>query len=133
MSNVLIESPITVGSAGVAVNSTAVTSGAFVALVGNTVGVAGASSVIAGVSNMGKTFASDNETVAKEKLGYTKKNDLMVVRVAISGGTITSADVNKLYTLSNSVTVDGTTESTSAGQLRLVKFISATLGDFAIL
>lgn len=133
MANKLIESPITIGSAGVAVNSTAVTVGGFVTLVGNKVTTAGASSTIAGVSNQTKTYTSDNETVAREKLGYTKKDNTLVVRATIAGGTITDADVNKLYTLASSNVVDGTTESTLAGQLRLVKFISATLGDFVIL
>jgi hypothetical protein len=56
----------------------------------------------------------------------------MEYEVTITGGTITIADETKYFDLSDSVTVDGTTESTTTGQLRMTKFVSATASVFEI-
>lgn len=50
----------------------------------------------------------------------------------ITGGTVTAVDVGKFYDITATQEVDGASESTSTGQLRLEKFISATVGIFSI-
>jgi hypothetical protein len=50
----------------------------------------------------------------------------------ITGGTITAVDVGKFYDIDATQVVDGTSESTTTGQLRLEKFISADVGIFSI-
>lgn len=135
---------------GIGGNSVDLTSGpAFVAKSSNIVTKATSSSVIAGVSLTQKAFASDNQTVAGLKVEYIPASVNNLYGVTISGGTITVADEGKFYNLSDSVTVDGTTESTTgvytntsdAGaavdptlnfQLQLVKFVSATYSLFRI-
>ena len=129
---------------GIGANSVDTTTGeCFVSISGNIVSKATSSSVIAGVSIARKAYASDNETVAKAKLEYMPKDVDALFAVTITGGTITAADEGKFYNLSDSVTVDGTTESTTgvyvntsdAGaavdailhyQLQMVQFVSAT-------
>lgn len=91
-----------------------------------------AGGVVSGVSKEVATFASDNQTVAMKKLVYEPQKAQTTFRVPITGGTITIADEGKYYDLATSTTVDGTTESATTGQLKLVKFISATLCDFQI-
>ena len=133
MVNTFTESPETRSRARIAANSAAITSGDFVTLSGGFVAEATTSAIIEGVSNQTKTYASDNQTVAKLNVSYTVADDELVVRCAISGGTITAADEGKFYILgANGSTVDGTSESTLVGSLRMIKFISATLADFVI-
>lgn len=134
---------------GVATNSLSLVWRHFVSKTGEVVSKATSSSVIAGVSYTQDTFASDNETVAKAKVEFEPSTTPNTYRVTITGGTITVADEEKFYNLSNSETVNGATESTTgvyvntsdAGaatdpvvkmQVQLVKFISATEGIFRI-
>lgn len=135
MANRIIEekSAVSSSASGVAANSTVVNSGEFVTLSGGFVTKASTSAIIEGYSAETTTYAADNQTVAKARLQYVKADPKVVVRVAISGGTITAADEGKYFILgANGYTVDGTSESTLVGSLRMVKFISATLADFAI-
>ena len=135
---------------GLGGNSVDLTSGpAFVAKASNIVTKATSSSVIAGVSLTQKAFASDNQTVAGLKVEYVPARVDNLYGVTISGGTITVADEGKFYNLTDSVTVDGTTESVTGVytktddsgaaidptlnfQLQLVKFVSATYSMFRI-
>lgn len=104
---------------------------------------------IVGVNETRALFASDNQTVAKNKVWYVPKEVPETYEVTISGGTITADDEGKFYNLSAADTVNGATESTvpfyvktdDAGaaidpvismQLELVRFISATKGEFRI-
>lgn len=66
------------------------------------------------------------------RVTYEEQKPQTTFEVPITGGTITIADEGKYYDLATAITVDGTTESTSTGQLELVKFISATLCLFKI-
>ena len=91
-----------------------------------------AGGVISGVSKSVLTTASDNQTVAKAKVIVEGINASTTYRMPITGGTITVADEGKYYDLSTSILVDGATENATTGQLKLVKFISATLCDFVI-
>ena len=135
---------------GIGGNSVDLTSGpAFVAKASDIVTKATSSSLIAGVSLTQKAYASDNQTVAKLRTEYIPAKVGNLYGVTISGGTITVADEGKFYNLSDSVTVDGTTESATgvytktddAGaavdptlnfQLQMVKFVSATYSLFRI-
>ncbi len=75
--------------------------------------------------------ASDNETVGLLTVSYQKMNDNFYFDLPVSGGTITVVDQGKLYSmLADGTAVDGSTESTTVGQLRMVKFQSATLCTF---
>lgn len=133
MANTFTESPELRSRARIAANSANIAVGDFVTLSGGFIAEATTTAIIEGVANQSKVYASDNQTVAKELLSYTVADDELVVRCAISGGTITAADEGKYYSLgANGSTVDGTTESTLVGSLRMVKFISATLADFVI-
>lgn len=133
--NILVESPRASGRAEIALNSTVVTSGDFVSLSGGSVTTAAtATGKVIGVSNQTKTYSATNQTVAKETLSYTVATDTLLVRCAIVNGTITNSDEGKFFLLFTANTVDSLSKTaTEAGtQLRLVKFISATLGEFAI-
>ena len=110
-------------------NSAAIIPGDAIKMTGEFATLAGAGETIVGVAVSQKTFASDNQTVAAEKLIYTPTNDTSTFRIPILGGTITAADVNKYYDITSTQVVDGTTETTTAtGQLQLVKFISSVSG-----
>ena len=97
---------------------------------------------IVGVNETRALFASDNQTVAKNKVWYVTKEVNETYLCTISGGTITAASEGKFYNLSAADTVNGATESTDdvgaaidpviSMQLELVRFISATLGEFRI-
>jgi hypothetical protein len=146
--NILVESPRVSSRAKIALNSTVATSGDFVSLSGGFVTTASAGTPIVGISNQTKTYTASNQTVARETLSYTVATETTVVRCAITGGTITAADEGKFYNLSTANVVNGATESavesyvdtvaTSATdpvvkfQLKLVRFITATLGEFTI-
>ena len=90
------------------------------------------STVIEWVAKMAAVMASDNQTVAKKEVIYEEQKPQTTFEVAISGWTITIADEGKYYNLTDQVTVDWTTESTTSGQLQLVKFKTATKSLFKI-
>lgn len=121
----------------------------FVSISGGFLIKATASTAIVWVSETSKAMASDNQTVAKATVNYIPKRAKNLYNVTITGGTITQADEGKYYNLSDSETVDWTTEATvksvvntsDAGsatdpvltmQLELVKFVSATNSIFRI-
>lgn len=104
---------------------------------------------IVGVNETRALFASDNQTVAKNKVWYVPKEVNETYLCTISGGTITADDEGKFYNLSAADVVNGATESLvpfytktdDAGvavdalismQLEMVRFISATQGEFRI-
>lgn len=113
-------------------DSATVVKGGFVSYDSGFVVPATTTGKIEGIANHSVTAAANNTTVAKVKATFTKNHPGLEVEAEISGGTVTEADVGKFYSLVDNDTVDGTTESTTAGQVRLVGFISATLGRFEI-
>ena len=118
---------------GIGANSVDTTGGRFfVTKTNEFVSKSVAGGEISGVSDTQKAFASDNQTVAKKRLQFIPTQTDVTYDVTITNGTITVVDEGKYYDLSDSVTVDGTTESTTTGQLRMVKFISATNSEFRI-
>lgn len=120
-----------------AANSVQVANGSLLKFTGGTgIELAGAGDTIVGVSATVATFASDNYTVDMKDVLYTPTDSIETVLLTISGGTVTAADEGKYYDLlaasGLSQIVDGASESTSTGQVRLHKFISATQGEFNI-
>lgn len=137
--------------AAVGGNSVAFANGDLVALSGGFAIKAIATSKIIGISNGTKTFASDNQTVAKATLGYTRvEPGETQVELGTSAATLAATDVGKFYNVNSSHVADLTTGSTSAAdvntsdagaaadpvlfkQLRLERFISTSKGVFTIL
>lgn len=118
---------------GIGANSVDTTSGGcFVTKTNEFVAKATTGSEISGVALTQKAFASDNQTVDKKRLGFIPTTVDNIYDVTISGGTVTVVDEGKYYDLLDSVVVDGTSESTTTGQLRMVKFVSATNSKFKI-
>jgi len=118
---------------GIGSNSvTTVAATKFVTKTNEFVALATAGSEISGASITQKAFDADNQTVAKARLAYIPNNVDITYDCTISNGTITVVDEGKYYDLMDSVTVDGATESTTTGQLRMVKFNSATNSTFRI-
>jgi hypothetical protein len=118
---------------GIGSNSvTTVAATKFVTKTNEFVALATAGSEISGASITQKAFDSDNQTVAKARLAYIPNHVDITYDCTISNGTITVVDEGKYYDLMDSVTVDGATESTTTGQLRMVKFNSATNSTFRI-
>lgn len=139
--NKTTELRISVGRERVALNSTAVQNNDFVIYSGGFLTTASGATEIQGVSMQTKTYSATNQTVAKETLAYVAKSPEQLFRVVISGGTITAVDEGKYFSLTDARTVDGTSkgtiiyDATTGAQiknLQLVKFITATLGDFKI-
>jgi len=118
---------------GIGSNSvTTVAATKFVTKTNEFVALATAGSEISGASITQKAFDADNQTVAKVRLAYIPNHVDITYDCTISNGTITVVDEGKYYDLMDSVTVDGATESTTTGQLRMVKFNSATNSTFRI-
>lgn len=119
----------------VASNSLDVAVGTLLKLTGGDfIEIAGAGDTIEGVSVTVETFASDNETVAQALVTYKPADPVFTdtYMLPISGGTVTAVDVGKFYDIDATQVVNGASESTTTGQLRLEKFISATVGIFSI-
>ena len=118
---------------GIGANSLDTTAGQyFVTKTNEFVNKSGTTGEVSGVSLTQRTFASDNQTVAKARVEFIPNQVDISYDVTISNGTITVVDEGKYYNLMDSVTVDGATESTTTGQLRMEKFINATLSRFRI-
>lgn len=113
-------------------NSAVFTEHCFVNKVANILDVATVGWNITGIAMSAATMASDNETVAKAEVNYEVQKDSTTYLVPIVWWTVTVDDEGKYYDLKTSESVDGTTESTTTGQLKLVKFHSATSCEFVI-
>jgi hypothetical protein len=107
-------------------------SDSFVGYSGQFVVKANSATELFGVSQSRKAYASDNQTVANEKVNYLPSEMENIYEVTISGGSVAVTDENKFYKLLDDQTVDGTTGSTSEGQVRLVEFVSSVYGKFRI-
>ena len=118
---------------GIGANSTDTsTTQNFVSKTGGVVSLATTSGEVVGVSLTQKAFPSDNETVAKYPLNYIPQNVSALYDVTITGGSITISNEQQYFNLTDSVTVNGASASTTTGQLRMVKFVSATNSTFSI-
>ena len=120
--------------AKVASNSLVVEQGSLLTLVGwSFVTLSWAGDTIEGVSVTKKTYASDNQTNALETVIYRPSTHTdNFYQMDINGGTVTAEDVGKFYDINASQEIDGITESTTTGQMRLEKFVSGTVWVFSI-
>ena len=75
-----------------------------------------------------KTFASDNQTVAKAKLQYIRLKDETELEIPVGTGTISQANVWAKFDLGSDNTINATALTPS--QLTLRKVISSTKGIF---
>ena len=132
MSNKIYKTGRFIWANGIAGNSVAVVDGDFVSKVGGYVVASTAGVDIEGVAAGEQSFAADNQTVAKARVQYIEADANTEFKCEIGGGTITQADEGKYYDLTDKDTVDGTSESASTGQLKLVKFVSSTVGIFTV-
>lgn len=124
------------GRVGVGANNlTTLAGGFFLKRTGNIVDKATApTDRIVGVNDTRAVFASDNQTVAKNTVKYVPKECNEVYEVTIAGGAVTVADEGKFFNISATDVVNGATVATAIAtmQLELVRFISATKGEFRI-
>lgn len=92
-----------------------------------------AGGLILWVSDTSKTFASDNQTVAKDVVLYTPTNDEDTWVWTASAASLAQADVGSYFDIVNTTQlVDYASKSASTGQLKLEKVISTTVWVFKI-
>ena len=132
MSNKIYKTGRFIGTQWIAWNSVSVVDWDFVSKVWGYIVASTAGVDIEWVAAWAQTFTSDNQTVAKKKLQYIEADAYMEFKCEISWGTITQVDEWKYYDLADKDTVDGATESATTGQLKLVKFVSSTVGIFTV-
>lgn len=132
MSNKIYKTGRAIGSNWIWGNSVSVVDGDFVSKVGWFIVASTTWVDIDWVAAGAQTFASDNQTVAAKRLQYFAANTQTEFICEIAWGTITQVDEGKYYDLTDKDTVDGATESATTGQLKLVKFVTATKGIFRV-
>jgi len=89
--------------------------------------------LIVWVSDTAKTFASDNQTVAKDVILYIPTNDEDTYVGTASAASLAQADVGSYFDIVNTTQlVDYATKSATTGQLKLEKVISTTVWVFKI-
>ena len=115
-------------------NSLVVAAGDLVTLTGdNFITLTDTGESIEGISVTAKTFDSDNVTVAKENVAYRPSTQNSRYEMPIVGGTITLADQGNFFNIvTETQAINGSTESSTTGQVRLERYISATKGIFSI-
>lgn len=119
----------------IAANSAAIANGDLVALSGGFVIKAINTTVrpLVGVANGAITVASDNQTVGKLKVSYTRLEPHDTRIDLVTSADIAQADVGKFYGLTAAGIVDVATASATiaAGSVvRLERFLSARVGTF---
>jgi len=94
----------------IATNSLAVSNGDMLTLTSGFVAKAvAASTQIIGIANGTKTFASDNQTVAKAKVNYLRVLPRETILELETSADVTQANVGKFYTLTAAQKVDAAT------------------------
>lgn len=76
-----------------------------------------------------KTFASNNQTVGKEKVEFARLSDDFIIEVDVANGTISQANIGASFNLNASGLVDGATAGTGT-QLTLRKVVDNNTGWF---
>lgn len=118
----------------IATNSLAVSNGDMLTLTSGFVAKAvAASTQIIGIANGTKTYASDNQTVAKAKVNYLRVLPRETILELETSADVTQANVGKFYTLTAAQKVDAATAAAAKGvlPLQLVEYIgSATKARF---
>ena len=118
---------------GIATNSLVTTSGDFVSKASGFATVNTVGAEILGVAHTVKTFTSDNQTVAQDKVIYAAANtgDIMRVEVAADAA-ITIANEGQFFDINTDGTVDVATASATTGQLKMTEFVSQTKSIYEI-
>jgi len=133
---------------GIASNSVAIANGDMLSLAsGFVVKTTASTGRVIGVANGTKTYASDNQTVAKAKVNYLRLCASETMVILNTTASITAAMVGNFFTVNSSQVIDHTTSrafqtstnTSDAGvaadiatiyPFQLVEFISATQGKF---
>lgn len=113
----------------IASNSLSVANGDMLTLASGFVAKAvAASPVIIGIANGTKTYASDNQTVAKAKVNYLRVIPRETILELETSADVTQANVGKFYTLTAAQKVDAATAAAVKGvlPLQLVEYIGST-------
>ena len=119
-------------ASGIGANSLALTDTVFIQKNDGVVSAAGVGDTIDGTNYTVETFASDNQSEGMARAEYNDDLEHKYI-VTISGGSVTVANEEDYFNITAAGNVvDGTTASDTTGQLQLVRFISATLGEFKI-
>jgi hypothetical protein len=117
----------------IAANSLSVANGDMISLTtGFAAKAVAASTAISGIANGTKTYASNNQTVAKEKVNYLRVIPRETVLEIETSADATQANVGRYFTLNASQKVDVATVATAKGVLPLmmVKYVSPTISHF---
>ncbi len=148
MARILTEGMGQVAADEIASNSLDINSWDFVSLTSGFVVKAGTTGKIEWISKTDRVFASNNQTVAKAKVVYVPSKGQLTVE-ATADATIAQADIGSYFNINADGTVDVATKSATnayvntsdAGwavdpvlylQLKLVRVITSTLGEFEI-
>lgn len=113
----------------IASNSLSVANGDMLTLASGYVAKAvAASPAIIGIANGTKTYAADNQTVAKEKVNYLRIIPRETILELETSADVTQANVGKFYTLTAAQKVDAATGAAAKGvlPLQLVEYIGST-------
>ena len=118
----------------IATNSLSVANGDILALASGFIAKAVAATPrIVGIENGTKTYASDNQTVAKAKVNYLRIIPGETILELETSADVTQANVGKFYTLTAAQKVDAATAAAAKGvlPLQLIEYIgSATKARF---
>lgn len=122
------------GSAeAIASNSLSVANGDMISLTtGFAAKAVAASTAISGIANGTKTYAADNQTVAKAKVNYLRVIPRDTILEIETSADATQANVGRYFTLTAGQKVDVATVATAKGVLPLmmVEYVSATKSRF---
>jgi hypothetical protein len=115
--------------AEIAANSLSIANGDMISLTTGFVAKAvAASTAISGIANGTKTYASDNQTVAKAKVNYLRVIPRETILELETSADATQANVGRYFTLTAGQKVDVATVATAKGVLPLmmVEYIGST-------
>lgn len=110
-------------------NSVAFANGDMISLTtGFAIKAVAASTAISGIANATKTFASDNQTVAKAEISYLRVIPRETILELETSADATQANVGRYFTLTAAQKVDVATVATAKGVLPLmmVEYIGST-------
>lgn len=113
----------------IATNSLSVANGDMLALASGFIAKAVAATPrIVGIANGTKTYASDNQTVAKAKVNYLRVIPGETILELETSADVTQANVGKFYTLTAAQKVDAATAAAAKGvlPLQLIEYIGST-------
>ena len=88
---------------------------------------------IDGIALNNTTYSSNNQTVSKQRVDMIPSFEKTATwQIPVAGWSITEANIADFFDLDVNQNVDFTTASTTVWVCRLVKVLSATLGEFTL-